>query len=72
MVNVQQSVLKAPIRPCKVTPVGELGSDYETAFYAVSEAYISTSERIAKCNAQIKIVMDQLNKQGTSNDRTED
>ncbi len=38
--------------PCKVEPVAEGATDYQEAFYAVSGAYISTAEHVAKCNAR--------------------
>ena len=51
---------KALLSPCKVIPVGELGVDYESAFYAVSDAYIDTAESVAKCNARLKAANKQI------------
>ena len=51
---------KALLRPCKVTPVGELGSDFESAFYAVSDAYMKTSGEVAKCNSRLKAAEKQI------------
>lgn len=44
---------KALLNDCKAAPVGELGDDYESAFYAVSEAYIGTAENITQCNIRL-------------------
>lgn len=51
---------KALLSPCKVIPVGELGVDYESAFYAVSDAYMDTAESVAKCNARLKAANKQI------------
>lgn len=48
------------LSPCKVEEVGELGDTYESAFYAVSRAYIGTSEGVSKCNARVAAVRQQL------------
>lgn len=62
---------KALLRPCNVTPVGELGVEYESAFYAVSEAYIDTSESVAKCNARLKAALEQMEKVKAEYDNSE-
>ena len=48
------------LSPCKVVAVGELGDTYESAFYAVSSAYIATSEGVSKCNARVAAIKQQL------------
>jgi hypothetical protein len=47
-----------------VTPVGLLGEDYRTAFYAVSEAYMATAKNTAMCNIRLKAAREQLEKKG--------
>lgn len=69
---VHQSPQKALLRPCKVAKVGELGVDYETAFYAVSEAYMNTSELVAKCNLRLETAIQQIEKQEALHDRSKD
>lgn len=53
---------EALLADCKVTPVGLLGDDYETAFYAVSEAYIATAKDTAECNIRLKAAREQVSK----------
>ena len=61
---------KALLSPCKVIPVGELGVDYESAFYAVSDAYIDTAESVAKCNARLKAANKQIEELESQHDNS--
>jgi len=41
-------------------PVGELGDDYESAFYAVSEAYVASAEHVSGCNNRLNTARKQI------------
>lgn len=41
-------------------PVGLLGDDFESAFYAVSRAYIATSKNVAGCNNRLDTAVKQI------------
>lgn len=45
-----------------MTPVGDLGDSYESAFYAVSEAYTSTAEQVGKQNVKTEAALKQIDK----------
>lgn len=61
---IVQAPQKSLLVDCKVTPVGLLGEDYRTAFYAVSEAYMATAKNTAMCNIRLKAAREQLEKKG--------
>ena len=69
---VEQIVIVSPqkalLSDCKAQPVGELGGNYETAFYAVSEAYIGTAENITQCNIRLDKARKQID-EGTNDNR---
>ena len=50
------------LAPCKMTPVGELGDNDNSALIAVSEAYIASAQSISECNARLKTAREQIDK----------
>jgi hypothetical protein len=54
----------ALLSDCKVVPVGLLGEDYKTAFFAVAEAYMATAKSTAMCNTRLKAAREQIEKKG--------
>ena len=58
----------ALLSDCKVEPIGLLGEDYRTVFYAVSRAYIATAKNTGICNTRLKAARQQLEQQGKQND----
>jgi len=52
--TVYISLPEALLAPCRMTPVGMDAYDYESALYALTEAYIASAKNMAKCNERIR------------------